>query len=90
MCMWLCLFQRDAQLFRATEHAHQARLWFPTGGQERRKVPQRRVKGQQAKELKKKKSQLHPPKEYMPKLAKKQQQKHQLGGREIGMKRGFG
>lgn len=89
MCMWLCLFQRDAQLFRAMEHAHQARLWFPTGGQERRKVPQRRAKGQQAKEQKNKiKSQLHPPKEYMPKLAKKK--KHQLGGREIGLKRGCG
>lgn len=73
MCMWLCLFQRDAQLFRAMEHAHQADCGFPRGV----KKGGRYHRGEQKDSRPKNKkyiyiSQLCPPKEYMPKLAKKQ------------------
>lgn len=33
MCVWLCIFQRDVQLLRATEHAHKPQQWSLVGGQ---------------------------------------------------------
>ena len=33
MCVWLCLFQRDARVLRAAEHAHKPQKWRPMGGQ---------------------------------------------------------
>lgn len=33
MCVWLCLFQRDARVLRAAEHAHKHQQWRPMGGQ---------------------------------------------------------
>lgn len=70
--MWLCLFQRDAQLFRTTEHEHKPHLWFPVGGQKRRTVQQGKAKGQQTTE---KKQNIHwdtkaYKKVYMPELAR--------------------
>lgn len=48
--MWFCLFQRDVQLFRATENEHKPHQWFSVGGQKWGKVEQGKAKGQQATE----------------------------------------